>query len=175
MFKASAIVIGLALAAAVPASAQNSCSGSGSCTATATATVAVPVLVSLQVGNSGTITLTAPDGAALTAGQVDDNGPAITVKANRSWTLTLATSSGANWSYTGTDGGVKPISDFLWSTDNSTFTAISGTAATIATGVKTNSATPTLYFRTLYPNDYSDARVAAGSYSIGLTFTLTAP
>jgi hypothetical protein len=40
---------------------------------------------------------------------------------------------------------------------------------------RTNSSTPTIFFRTVYPNDFSSDRVAAGVYTIALVFTLSAP
>jgi hypothetical protein len=177
MLKASAVALGLALAAAIPANAQNSCTGTASCTASVSATLDIPALVSLQVGSSGSFALTAPAVTDITTnGYVQDAGPAITVKANRSWTLSVSTTNVTNWNYSGTQGGVKPIGDLTWSTTSGgTYNAISGTPAVLATGAKTNAGAPTIFFRTLYPNDFGDNRNAVGTYDINLTFTLTAP
>src|SRR5450756_1449975 len=78
--------------------------------------------------SSPTSTLSSP-----TADQVEigatlaDAGPNFTIKANRSWTLNIRTSNAANWTYVGTLGGTKPISDLTWSN------AIAGTYAGIGT------------------------------------------
>jgi len=177
MLKASAVALGLALAAAIPANAQNSCTGSASCTASVNAQLNIPALVSLQVGSSGNFALTAPTVSDITTnGYVQDAGPAITVKANRSWTLSVSTTNVTNWTYTGTEGGVKPISDLTWSTTSGgTYNAITGTPAVLATGSKTNAGAPSVYFRTLYPNNFGDNRNSVGQYDINVTFTLTAP
>lgn len=179
MFKKSAAVIGFAvatLATVAPANAQN-CSGVNSCTVTSTASVTVPALVDLTVAGAGNITLTSPAAADLATGYVQDAGPAITVKANRTWTLAVHTTAATNWAYTGTQAGVKPISDLTWSsTANGTYTAISGTAASVVTNqARTNAGSPTIFFRTLYSANFAMDNNAAGSYSIPLVFTLSAP
>lgn len=177
MFKKTAAVAALALiVTAIPASAQN-CNGVVSCTVTSTASVTVPALVDLTVAGAGSIALTSPGVADLTTGYVQDAGPAITVKANRTWTLAVHTTAATNWAYTGTQGGVKPISDLTWSnTANGTYAAVNGTAASVVNNqARTNAGAPTIFFRTLYSSDFSADKNAAGSYSIPLVFTLSAP
>jgi hypothetical protein len=171
----AAILMGGVVAA--PASAQSSCSGTGTCNVTSTATVAIPALVSLDVAGAGAITLTAPAVADLTTGYVQNAGPAITVKANRTWTLSVHTTATTNWSYTGTEGGVKPISDLTWSnTSGGTYAAITNSAAAVVTNqAKTNAGAPTIFFRTVYSSDFSANNNAVGSYSIPIVFTLSAP
>jgi hypothetical protein len=176
MLRVSAVAtMVLVVAVALPVSAQN-CNGVATCSVTSTASVAVPALVDLTVAGGGTITLTPPTVADFTTGHVQDNAPAITVKANRTWTLQLHTTA-ANWTYAGTQGGVKPISDLTWSTTpGAGYVAITGTAATVVTNqAKTNAGAPALYFRTLYASDFSDNRNSVGTYSIPLVFTLIAP
>jgi len=164
------------LVIALPASAQN-CNGVNSCTVSSLATVNVPALVDLTVAGAGTITLTSPGVADLATGYVQDAGPAITVKANRTWSLSVHTTAATNWTYAGGQGGIKPISDLTWSnTAGGTYTAVSGTAAAVVTAqARTNAGAPTLFFRTLYSSDFSSDKNAAGSYSIPLVFTLSAP
>ena len=177
MFTKSAVVLAVALVAAtVPASAQN-CSGLNSCTVTSTASVTVPALVDLTVAGAGSISLTSPAAADLATGYVQDAGPAITVKANRTWTLAVHTTAATNWTYAGTQSGVKPITDLTWSnTAAGTYSAITGTAASVVTNqARTNASAPTIYFRTLYSADFSADKNAAGSYSLPLVFTLSAP
>jgi len=156
--------------------AAQSCAGTNSCTVTTTASVTVPALVSLSVSGGGTLSLSAPGAAELATGYVQNAGPTFTVKANRAWTLSVHTSNASNFAYTGDQGGVKPISDLTWATtSDGTFTAITGSAAQLGNGAKTNSASPSIFFRTLYPNDYGSDRVAAGAYAIDLVFTVAAP
>jgi hypothetical protein len=176
MFKKSAAVLALTIVAAtVPASAQN-CGGTNSCTVTSNASVTIPALVDLTVAGGGSIALTAPTAANM-GSYVQDTGPGITVKANRTWTLAVHTTAATNWTYTGTQGGVKPISDLTWSTTaGGTYTAIgTSAAAMVSAQAKTNAGAPTIFFRTLYPAGFDDARNAAGSYEIPLVFTLSAP
>jgi hypothetical protein len=153
-----------------------SCSGSNSCTVTSTASVAVPALVDLNVSGGGAITLT-PPAASDFGSAVQDNGPTFTVKANRSWSLAVNTSAVTNWTYAGGNGGVKPIGDLTWSnTSGGAYVAITNTAASIVTAqAKTNSGAPTIFFKTLYPAAFDDNRNSAGTYSIPLVFTLSAP
>lgn len=159
------------------AAAQTSCAGIGTCNLPVSASVTVPALVAMSTG-SGAITLTAPTADDLVAGQVTESVPLeLTVRSNRSWRLQIHTTAAANWTYVGTDAGVKPISDLEWSTDPAgAFTAITGTAADVVTAQpRTNGATQEIYFRTLYSNDFTDARNAPGTYTIPLVFTLVAP
>ena len=153
-----------------------SCSGTNSCSVTSTASVTVPALVDLNVSGAGAITLTPPTASDF-GSAVLDNGPTFTVKANRSWSLAVATTAVTNWTYAGGNGGVKPNTDLTWSnTVGGTYVAISTTAASIVTAqAKTNGASPTIFFKTLYPAAFDDNRNSAGTYSIPLVFTLSAP
>jgi hypothetical protein len=170
----SGLLAGMALFAG-NVSAQ-SCSGTNSCTVTSTATVAVPALVDLNVSGAGAIALTAPTPASF-GSFVQDNGPAFTVKANRSWSLAVHTTAATNWTYSGGNGGIKPIGDLTWSnTVAGTYLPISGTAASVVTAqAKTNAGSPTIFFKTLYAANFDDDRNSAGSYSLPLVFTLSAP
>jgi hypothetical protein len=176
ILKVAALMGGLVIAAA-PVTAQSSCTGTTSCAVTSTASVTVPALVSLDVAGAGAITLTAPVVADLATGYVQDAGPAITVKANRTWTISVHTTATTNWAYTGTAGGVKPIGDLTWSnTAGGTYVAITNSAAAVLTNqAKTNSGAPTIFFRTVYSSDFSANNNSVGSYSIPVVFTLSAP
>jgi len=175
MLKAAALMSVMVIAA-TPVTAQ-SCTGTTSCSVTSTASVTVPALVSLDVAGAGAITLTAPVVADLTTGYVQDAGPSITVKANRTWTLSVHTTATTNWSYTGTQGGVKPIGDLTWSnTAGGTYAAMTNSAAAVVTNqAKTNAGAPTVFFRTIYSSDFSSNNNSVGSYSIPIVFTLSAP
>ncbi len=105
----AAMVLGSAISA-TQANAQ--CSGNaGGCLTVNTASATVNALVKL--GMSGTTTtLTSPTADQVEVGAtLADAGPSFTVKANRSWTLNIRTSNAASWTYVGTLGGSKPISD----------------------------------------------------------------
>lgn len=160
---------------AVPAYAQN-CSGLNSCFITTTASVNVPTLVDLNVAGGGAIALTSPAVADFTTGYVQDTGPTITVKANRSWTLAIHTTAATNWTYSaGGESGVKPISDLTWSnTSSGDYVAITGSADDVVSGSR-GTDTPTIFFRTLYDSDFGADKNAYGTYSLPLVFTLSAP
>jgi len=171
----AAMVLGNAIGA-TQANAQ-SCSGNaGSCNLTNTASVTVGALVKLTM-SPATTTLTSP-----TADQIDlgttiyDAGPTFTVKANRAWTLKIKTTVSPNWTYAGTDAGVKPISDLTWSNAaGGTYVAIATSDATVTSGASANGAAASVHFKTLWSNDFTSASNAPGTYSLPIVFTLTAP
>jgi hypothetical protein len=178
MFKRTSLfAMAFTMMMAAAAEAQT-CSGNSAagCAVNTTASVTIPQMVQLTVTGAGTIALTSPTATDLLMGYVEDAGPAISVRSNRGWTLSIHTSAATEWTYSGTETGVKPISDLTWSnTANGTYSAITTSAASIVSGARTNAGAPTVFFRTLYSNDFSSDRNAAGSYSIPLVFTLTAP
>src|SRR5688500_4999545 len=165
MRNAVAVFVFAALALTATQASAQSCADPTSCTVTSNATLAVPALVSMTVAGGGTIALTSPTDAAF-GSYVQDNGPTFAVKANRTWSLAVHTTEATNWTYTGTSGGVKPISDLTWAaTSGGTYAAISTSAASIVSAqAKTNAAAPTVFFRTLYATGYDDNGNSAGSY-----------
>src|SRR5438552_219007 len=129
----AAMVLGTAIGAS-QANAQ--CSGnSGSCNTTNTASVTVGALVKLGM-SSATTTLTNPTADDVDAGNVlADAGPSFTIKANRSWTLKIKSQNATNWTYVGSNSGVKPISDLSWSTSlGGAYVAMTASLATVASG-----------------------------------------
>src|SRR5947207_4943051 len=112
-FILAAMVLGSAISVN-QAGAQ--CSGNaGSCNTTNTASVSVNALVKLGMSSAAT-TLTSPTADQVEVGaNLADAGPSFTIKANRSWTLNVKTTNAANWTYVGSNGGTKPISDLTWS------------------------------------------------------------
>ncbi len=178
MFQRTAVLAAALMMAAASAQAQScSANSAAGCSVNTTASVTVPTMVELTVAGAGSIALTSPTAADLVTGYVQDAGPTITVRSNRAWTLAVHTTSPVNWIYSGTQGGLKPITDLTWSNAaNGSYNAITTSAvAVVSNQARTNAGAPTIFFRTLYPNDFSDDRNAAGSYSLPLTFTLTAP
>src|SRR6266566_680240 len=140
------------------ASAQ--CSGNaGGCLTVNTASATVNALVKLGMSTTAT-TLSSP-----TADQVDigatlaDAGPSFTIKANRSWTLNIRTSNASNWTYVGSNGGTKPISDLTWSN------AVAGTNGTAAQA----------FFKTVWAAGFTQPSNAPGAYSLPVVFSLSAP
>lgn len=174
-FVLAAMVLGTALGSS-QANAQG-CIGVGSCNATNTASVSVGALVKLDM-SSATTSLTAPTADDIDAGAVlQDAGPSFTIKANRSWTLKIKSGNATNWTYAGSNSGVKPIGDLAWATAaGGTYTAITSSDATFASGASaTNNASAAAFFRTTWSNDFSSASNAEGTYSLPIVFTLSAP
>jgi hypothetical protein len=171
----AAMVLGTAIGAS-QASAQ--CSGNaGTCNTTNTASVTVGALVKLGMTSTATA-LTNPTADDVDAGNVIPNaGPSFTIKANRSWTLKIKSQNAANWTYVGSDAGVKPIGDLAWSTaSGGTFAAITAADATFTSGASsTNGAAAQAFFRTSWTADFTSASNAPGTYSLPIVFTLTAP
>jgi hypothetical protein len=169
------MVLGTAIGAS-QASAQ--CSGNaGTCNTTNTASVTVGALVKLGMTSTATA-LTNPTADDVDAGNVIPNaGPSFTIKANRSWTLKIKSQNAANWTYVGSDAGVKPIGDLAWSTaSGGTFAAITAADATFTSGASsTNGAAAQAFFRTSWTSDFTSASNAPGTYSLPIVFTLTAP
>jgi hypothetical protein len=164
------------LVVAAPADAQ--CSGNtGTCNTTLGTTLTIGALVKLGMSTTNT-TLTPP-----TADQVDigatvaDAGPTFTIKANRSWTMNIKSSNAANWTYVGSNGGVKPIAQLTWSNAVAgTFVAITATDALLTSGASSTAGTAAaVFFRTIYPAGFTNAANAPGTYSLPVVFTLTAP
>jgi hypothetical protein len=171
----AAMVLGTVIAAS-QANAQ--CSGNaGTCNTTNTASVTVGALVKLGM-SANTTALTNPTADDVDAGNIIQNaGPSFTIKANRSWTLKIKSQNATNWTYVGTDAGVKPIGDLAWSTAaGGTYAAISNTDATFTSGASsTNGAAAQAFFRTSWTADFTSASNAPGTYSLPIVFTLTAP
>ena len=171
----AAMVLGSAILAS-QANAQ--CSGNaGSCNTTNTASVSVGALVKLGM-SSATTALTNPTADDVSAGNtLADAGPSFTIKANRSWTLKIKSQNAANWTYVGSDAGVKPIADLAWSTAvGGTFAAITAADATFASGASsTNGTAAQAFFRTSWAADFTSASNAPGTYSLPIVFTLSAP
>jgi hypothetical protein len=141
-----------------------------------TATFTVPTLIRLTV-DTATI-----DFGSLTMNDYDLgykellSGQIVTVWSNRSWTLTVAADS-ATW----TGPWAKPASDLQLRVANvskpivsyyaSAYFGLSTTAANVAVGVPGGSIAFTMDFKVLLSWDND----VAGNYSLGFTYTLTAP
>lgn len=148
-----------------------------SCSTNQTASLTINPLVSLDF--SGSYNLSTPTQADLAAGyKLEASSPTLTVKANKAWTLSVSAAA-ANFSYTGSESGAKSRDALYWKngsvgTDLTSYTQMSGTAAQVASGSRTNGATPAFFFGVQYSSDYSDAGNRPGTYTLQLTYTLAA-
>jgi hypothetical protein len=171
----AAMVLGSAISA-TQANAQ--CSGNaGGCLTVNTASATVNALVKL--GMSGTTsTLSSPTADQIEVGALlADAGPTFTIKANRSWTLNIRTSNAATWTYVGTLGGTKPISDLLWSNASAgTYVGIGTTDALFLSGAAaTNGTLAQAFFKTMWAAGFTQPSNAPGVYSLPIVFSLSAP
>jgi hypothetical protein len=171
----AAMVLGSAISAN-QANAQ--CSGNaGGCLTVNTASATVNALVKL--GMSGTTsTLSSPTADQIETGALlADAGPTFTIKANRSWTLNIRTSNAATWTYVGTLGGTKPISDLLWSNAAAgTYVGIGATDALFLSGAAaTNGTLAQAFFKTMWAAGFTQPSNAPGVYSLPIVFSLSAP
>ena len=173
------LLAAMVVATAIGATQANAqCSGNaGSCNTTNTASVTVGALVKLGMG-SATTSLTNPTADDVDAGNViADAGPTFTIKANRSWTLNVRTSNAANWTYVGSNGGTKPISDLTWSNAVAgTYVGISTTDALFLSGAAaTNGTAAQAFFKTVWAAGFTQPSNAPGAYSLPVVFSLSAP
>jgi hypothetical protein len=176
-FLLAAMVLGTAVGAA-QANAQGCSSNTGACNTTNTASATVGVLVKLAMSPSATTTLTDPSVTDIETGNVlADVGPTFTIKANRSWNLNVKTSNPANWTYVGSFGGTKPISDLTWSNAVAgTYVGISSVDALFLSGTgATNGTAASAFFKTVWAAGFTQPSNAPGVYSLPLVFTLSAP
>ena len=174
-FLMAAMVLGTAIGAN-QANAQ--CSGNlGSCNTTNTASVSVNALVKLGMGGT-TTSLTSPTADQAEVGALlADAGPTFTVKANRSWTLNIKTTNASNWTYVGSFGGTKPISDLTWSNAVAgTYVGLSSSDALFLSGASsTNGFAAQAFFKTVWAAGFTQPSNAPGVYSLPVVFTLSAP
>jgi hypothetical protein len=158
--------------------ANAQCSGNaGGCLTVNTASATVNALVKLGM-SATTSSLTSPTADQVEVGAtLPDAGPTFTIKANRSWTLNIRTSNATNWTYVGTLGGAKPISDLTWSNAVAgTFAGISTSDALFLSGAAaTNGTAAQAFFRTVWAAGFTQPSNAPGVYSLPVVFSLSAP
>lgn len=156
-----------------PAAAQLcNVTGAGpvTCTVNATTSLTIPVILRMTIGsattNFGTLSSTDYDN-----GRKTQAGPSVTVKANQSWNVQVA-SSATFWTAGGGARANKPLSDLLWGTSSGgSFSPVSATGAQFGTGTGTGGTVAPIYFQSLW--DY--AMDSPGTYSVAVTFTLVSP
>ena len=128
-----------------------------------------PALLNLTA--SATSFTTSVTSAMLTAGKTTAETMVLSVRGNRSWTVTA--SGPATWTGTGTLARTnKPVGDLRWSTvTTGTGTALTTSAATLHSGSAGSTNSKTIYWWT----NLSYTGDPPGSYAIAVTLTLTAP
>jgi hypothetical protein len=176
-FLLAAMVLGSAISVS-QANAQLQCSGNaGGCLVVNTASATVNALVKLTM-SATTTTLSSPTADQIETGvTLADLGPTFTVKANRSWTLNIRTSNPANWTYVGTLGGTKPVSDLTWSNAAAgTYVGISNSDVLLTSGLGATNGTPAAaFFKTVWAAGFTQPSNAPGVYSLPVVFSLSAP
>lgn len=169
------IAVCVTVAISATAQAQVTCGNTGAagtnCTpAGTTATVTVQRVVFMSVAPAAAA-LTAPTNADFVGGgtttKIDLAAQAVTVRANATWAMTI---KGSAW--TGTGNNAKLIADLGWSkTGGAPFTAMTNGAVALNNGAATASTITTLAYQT----NWALVSDSPGTYTMALTFTLTAP
>ena len=140
------------------------------CSLNDTVKVTVATVLRLMLSQAAT-PLTAPNEAAYDAGYELDNGPSVSVKANRAWTVKVS-SNASIWTGTGGASTTKAAGDLQWATAvGGPYTAFSTTPATFLTGSGTGSTSQQAYYKALW--SYSSD--TPGDYSLVVVYTLSAP
>jgi len=175
-----ASLVALIAIASTPLCAQLACSVSGTSgkcspdvSLSVPATITNPALLAFTVSPSTTLTATATvtdmdDVTGMSTGSV----ATITVQGNRTWSISVKGNS-ALWTATGTGAWAsKPVSDLHWSlTPTGASTALSTIASTLMTGSPSGGTPVNVYFRPVV-HWLTDK---PGNYTMGITFTITAP
>jgi len=172
MKKLLSFAAGLALVAGTSTVAQAQCITNG-CTVGHSVTATVPSILNLTL-STATTALTNPAEADFdVAAGVDNTGPVVTLKSNKSASVTISTAA-TNWTYVGTGTVSKSAGDLRWRTATTggaaPGTSISSTPAVLlAAGKGNRSATVTWNTRWFVATD------EPGDYSLATVFTLVAP
>jgi hypothetical protein len=169
----------LAAVVAAPVSAQTTCSvsgASGKCSSLVSlaspATITNPALLQFTVSPSATLTSTATvTDMDVVDGMSTGSIATVTVQGNRTWSISVKGNS-ALWTASSGAWTSKPVSDLHWSlTPVGASTALSTTGGTLLSGAPGAGTPTTVYFRPVV-HWLTDK---PGAYSMGITFTVTAP
>ncbi len=139
-------------------------------TASASVQMTVTQVVNLTI-SSNTLSLPVFTTAEFNAGmRTGITGPTLTVKANRAWKVSIK-----GQAFTGTGNTSKPVSDLQWSTNGTTYTGLTTSLVQVlpasGNGSATNSTTQIMLYRWLLHTG-TDTK---GTYSMVVTYTLSAP
>jgi hypothetical protein len=135
------------------------------------ATITNPALLRLTLSSTSFAATATVSDMGATEGMASGGTVAITVQANRAWTVQVQGNS-ATWAASAGAWVSKPVSDLRWSlTPTGASTAMSQTAATLLSGAA-GAGTPTTVYMRPVVNWTTDK---PGVYTMGVTFTLTTP
>jgi hypothetical protein len=171
------LVVVLALmAAAAPTARAQSCTSPypGTCTVAGTATITVAKVMAFQLSTSSTAA-PAPSPDDYVQGHNETAGPVITLRANSPWSLSVSAGTPL-WSAQSNGGAAprvdKPAEDLLWTvTAGSGYVPLTTAGATVASGMQTNDATISLYYRILHAIETD----APGTYELDVVLTVVTP
>jgi hypothetical protein len=156
---------------AIPAAAQtNPCTTSG-CAVTDKVSLKVNPLVRLSLSQT-TTALNSPDTTAYDAGSSTTAGPTVSVKANRSWSLTVKAGAATFTPALGASGYNKPAGDLgVKIAGGSTVAGLSTTAASLASGTSGGVFSGAVTYTTKFDwtKDIPD------DYTMDVVYTITAP
>lgn len=151
------------------------CVGAPSCSVNPTVSLTIPKVVRLAV-TGVPIVLTTPNFAtdSLDGQLVTTSFAGVSIRANHAWTVNVSAAA-TDWTYTGTEGGVRAAGLLEYQPNcGGGYSAISATPTMALSGALTNSASPNLCLRTVFPADYSSLANRPGVYTLVVTLTLAA-
>ena len=161
------------------AGAQTTCSVSGTSgkcspvvSMSSPATMTNPALLAFTVSPSTTLSATATvSDMDVVDGMTTGSVATLTVQGNRTWSVSVKGNS-ALWSASAGAWVSKPVSDLHWSlTPAGVSTALSTTGGALISGAPGAGTVTTVYFRPVV-HWLTDT---PGNYTMGITFTITAP
>ena len=157
------------------ADAQTSCSGAPSCSVTVQLSLTRNYVASLQL-SSATTALPAVTADAFTTGFTPATGPALTVRSNAPYVLTIQAAQ-PTWSYTGSGANpAKTANDLEWSTSaTGPFNGAGAVRQLWPSSGAAASATALQTISLFYQVRWSWANSPPGTYSLPVTITLTSP
>lgn len=174
-------LLGIGIATAVSptrVAAQGSCqvNNESTCLFGNTASYAITLTVTAAVRlatSASSITLATPNSDDFISGFGTGSLLGISVRANRSWTLTIRATQ-ATWTGVGTEARAdRPVGDLQWDTAiNGPYVDMTTSAVTLASSASATAGDAvTLYLRARY----AWLLDSPGAYSLPLQLTLTAP
>ena len=174
--------VAVALFAAAPVQAQTglNCTleANGSCPVTTTASMTMLSLLRLTL-SANTAALAVPTAVTQfdTTGVVSltSAGPTFSVRANRSWTVSVKANAAsfAGGAYKNGSVVLKPITDLEYNIGGSTqYNPITTSNAQVGSGDAVSVLTPIAIG---YKTTYNVAYDGPGTYTLGITYTLTTP
>jgi len=168
MKKFLTIAAGLAFVAGLSTQAQAQTCTTAGCTVSHTVSATAPTVLNLTL-SSVTTTLSNPTATDFeVAAGLDNAGPTVTLKSNKSASVTISTAA-ANW--TGPVGTTKSIGDLRWRiSGGGPGAALTGSGADVIAAGK-GSRSENITWNTYWDLDTDEP----GAYSLAAVFTLVSP